>query len=69
MMARRLPARVLDLRACFERVLQVVPPAQADYIWQRYLDFELHYGDLESLARLEKRRAEQLGDGACVTHS
>ena len=53
-----------DLRAFFERLLQTVPVGQADYIWQRYLDFELHYGDLHSLQRLEKRRAEAIGDGS-----
>ena len=38
-----------------------VPPAQTAYVWDRFLDFELHFGDLASYQRLEQRRAEALG--------
>jgi len=62
----------------FERVLQAleaakVPPAQTAYVWDRFLDFELHFGDLASYQRLEQRRAEALGQRtmlpACVTRA
>jgi hypothetical protein len=39
-----------------------VPRPQAAALWQRYVDFEGHYGDLASVLRLDRRRTEALSD-------
>jgi cleavage stimulation factor subunit 3 len=48
----------LDTRALFERSLLGVPPAQARQIWSKFTAYEAQFGDLASLLRVEKRRAE-----------
>ncbi|EDQ93047.1 uncharacterized protein MONBRDRAFT_22410 [Monosiga brevicollis MX1] len=45
-----------NTRALFERVLSKLPPADADGILQRYIEFEGTHGDLSALKALERRR-------------
>ncbi|TPX37613.1 hypothetical protein SmJEL517_g00759 [Synchytrium microbalum] len=51
-----------NTRALFERALSVIPPEQSTEIWQKFLDYEIRYGDLTSLQKVAKRRAEAFPD-------
>jgi cleavage stimulation factor subunit 3 len=53
-----------DTRALFERSLLAVPPAQARQIWSKFTAYEVQFGDLASLLRVEKRRAEAFPEDA-----
>ncbi|KAI9031293.1 hypothetical protein DFJ74DRAFT_655243 [Hyaloraphidium curvatum] len=47
-----------NTRALFERSLLAVPADKARVIWSKFAAYEAQFGDLGSLLRVEKRRAE-----------
>ena len=47
----------LDTRALFERALSSLPPSKSRPILEKYIDYEMQYGDLTNLHGLEKRYA------------
>ena len=49
---------VQNTRAMFERVLSSMPPENIKMIWNLYLEFEYACGDANTVAHLERRRAE-----------
>ncbi|KAF2897562.1 hypothetical protein ILUMI_08611 [Ignelater luminosus] len=51
-----------NTRVLFERVLSSgsLEPAKSVDIWNRFLEFESNIGDLQSIVKVEKRRAEVL---------
>ncbi|CAI9104386.1 OLC1v1003045C1 [Oldenlandia corymbosa var. corymbosa] len=56
-------ARVNDdrnIRALFERALNLLPPEESVEIWNRFIEFEQTYGDLSSMLKVEQRRKEAL---------
>lgn len=49
---------MLDTRALFERTLATMPSDKAEGIWQKFLEYETKYGDLNSIQNVSKRRNE-----------
>ena len=48
----------LDTRALFERALSSLPPSKARPVWEKYIDYEMQYGDLTNLHGIENRYAK-----------
>ena len=46
------------MRVLFEKAVSTIPKEKAREIWNMYLAFESSYGDLSSMLKLEKRKAE-----------
>ncbi|CAG8451583.1 6558_t:CDS:10 [Ambispora gerdemannii] len=55
-----------NARALFERALLTVPVEKANLIWDKYCEFENYYGDIESIRKIEQRRAEKYPDESPV---
>jgi hypothetical protein len=51
-----------NIRALFEKGLSSLPPEKSKKLWNAFLDFETKYGDLATIKKLEKRRAETYPD-------
>ncbi|ORY94721.1 hypothetical protein BCR43DRAFT_494490 [Syncephalastrum racemosum] len=47
-----------NTRALFERTLATMPSDMAEGIWQKFLEYETKYGDLNSIQNVSKRRNE-----------
>ncbi|KNC99538.1 uncharacterized protein SPPG_04928 [Spizellomyces punctatus DAOM BR117] len=47
-----------NTRALFERALSALPSARAKPIWAKFLSYEMSYGDLANVLKIEKRRAD-----------
>ncbi|GBG61269.1 hypothetical protein CBR_g19801 [Chara braunii] len=58
-----------NIRALLERALSVLPPEESAEVWDKFLEFELLYGDLQSVLKVEKRRREVLQDGGEGTNT
>lgn len=44
-----------NTRALFERTLSILPPKNSRRVWDRFLNYELQFGDLQSFLNVEKR--------------
>lgn len=59
-----------NIRALFERALNLLPPEESVEVWKRFAQFEQTYGDLASMLKVEQRRKEALSrtsdDGGVV---
>ncbi|KAJ3117094.1 mRNA 3'-end-processing protein rna14, partial [Nowakowskiella sp. JEL0407] len=53
-----------NARALFERALSAIPPSRSRKIWDKLLEFESNYGDLNTLLKTEKRMAETYPEDA-----
>ncbi|KAJ3179227.1 mRNA 3'-end-processing protein rna14 [Gaertneriomyces sp. JEL0708] len=47
-----------NTRALFERALSSLPSEKAKPVWARFLAYEIDYGELNNVLKVEKRRAE-----------
>ncbi|KAI9103161.1 hypothetical protein DFS34DRAFT_354924 [Phlyctochytrium arcticum] len=51
-----------NTRALFERALSSLPPERAKPIWQKYFSYEMLYGDLANVLKIDARRKEAYPD-------
>ncbi|EFJ31023.1 hypothetical protein SELMODRAFT_270661 [Selaginella moellendorffii] len=60
-----------NVRALFERALNVLPAEESVEVWNRFLAFEQMYGDIPSMLKVAQRRKEALtgDDGVAVASS
>ncbi|XP_051131496.1 cleavage stimulation factor subunit 77 isoform X2 [Andrographis paniculata] len=49
-----------NIRALFERALSSLPSDESVEVWKKFTQFELTYGDLASMLKVEQRRKEAL---------
>ena len=51
-----------NTRVVFERALNALEPERSLDIWNRFVNFELEYGERDAVGKLEKRRADVFPD-------
>lgn len=54
---------MLDAHSVFERTLNVLPLEKAKMVWNKFIDYENQFGDLQTLMDVEKRKKEVYQQG------